>query len=209
MKRAYDNNPEPKKLQVRRAYGKNPEPKKMQVRRGYGGNPEPKKMQVSRAYGKNPESIKMKVRRAYGKNHEHKKMLMRKSYAKNREAKNKTSQMWYRKHRYLVLYRQRIRYYGSTMHMRTTKLVRHALHCTTQKLQNNQLCKQIKLNMTIKKACYSLCEPKLDVKEAYVRKMKKQIASNSTLGGELLCAFRSTCKPLTENIEPTKLKKLF
>ena len=99
-----------------------------------------------------------------------KKMLMRKSYAKNPEAKNKTSQMWYRKHRYLVLYRQRIRYYGSTMHMRTTKLMHHAFHCTTQKLQNNQLCKQIKLNMTIKKACSSLCEPKLDVKEAYVRK---------------------------------------
>ena len=93
------------------------------------------------------------------------------------------------------------------MHMRTTKLVRHALHCTTKKLQNNQLCKQIKLNMTIKKACYSLCEPKLDVKEAYVRKMKKQIASNSAVGGELLCAFRSTFKPLAENIEPSKLKK--
>ena len=61
--------------------------------------------------------------------------------------------------------------------------------------------------MTIKKVCYSLCEPKFDVKEAYVRKMKKQIASNSALGGELICSFRSTCKPLAENIEPSKLKK--
>ena len=32
--------------------------------------------------------------------------------------------------------------------------------------------------------------------------MKKQIASNSALSGELICAFRSTCKPLAENIEP-------
>ena len=152
----------------------------------------------------NPEPKQKKVRHAYGKNHERKKMLMRKSYAKNPEAKNKTSQMWYRKHWYLVLYRQRIRYYGSTMHMRTTKLLRHAFHCTTQKLQNNQLCKHIKLNMTIKKACYSLCEPKLDVKEAYVRKMKKQIASNSALGGELICAFRSTCKHLAEKIKHSK-----
>ena len=68
-------------------------------------------------------------------------MLLSKSNAKNPEAKNKTLQMQYRKHQYLVLYRQRIRYYGSTMHIRTTKLVRYALHCTTQKLQNNQLCK--------------------------------------------------------------------
>ena len=154
-------------------------------------------------------SQKMQMRHAYGKNHERTKMHMIKSYGKNPEAKNETSQMWYRKHRYLVLYRQRIRYYGSTMHMITTKLVCHALHCKTQKLQNNQLYKKIKLNMPIKKACYSLCEPKLYMKEAYVRKMKKQIASNSALGGELLCSFRSTCKPLTEKIKSSTLKMLF
>ena len=68
------------------------------------------------------------------------------------------------------------------------------------KIKKNQLCKQIKLNMTVKKECYSLCEPKLDAKEAYVRKMKKQIALNSALGDELICAFRSTCKRLAEKI---------
>ena len=115
----------------------------------------------------------MLVKCVYCKNNDRKKMLMRISYTKNSEAKNKTLQLWYRKHWYPELYRQLIRYYGSTMHMRTAKLVCHALHCITQKLQINQLCKQMKLNMTIKKACYSLCEPKLDVKEAYVWKMKK------------------------------------
>ena len=91
----------------------------MQWNHVYGKNSEPKKMQVRRAYGKNAEPKKIQVRCVYGKIYELKKMLMTKSYAKNPEAKNKTSQMWYRKHQYLVLYRQRIRYYGSTMHIRT------------------------------------------------------------------------------------------
>ena len=116
---------------------------------------------MKRAYGKNPEPKKKKVKRAYGKNHEHKKMLMRKSYAKNPEAKNRTSQTWYRKHRYLVLYRQRIRYYGSTMHMRTTKLVRHALHCITQKLQNNLLLQTDKTEHDYQKSMLFLMRTKI------------------------------------------------
>ena len=58
---------------------------------------------------------------------------------------------------------------------------------------------------TAKKARYVLTEPKIDVKEKYVKNMKRNISSKPTLKRKLLHAFRSSRKPVADKVKPSKL----
>ena len=79
----------------------------------------------------------------------------------------------YNANRSAVLLRRRSQYYASRMCRRAARLLHHALHRSRENVKNKLYRKKNKQGISIaKKACYALNEPKMDTREAYVKKMK-------------------------------------
>ena len=176
MNARYASNPDPKKRAVKNRYASNPDPKKRAVNARYASNPDPKKRAVNARYASNPDPKKRAVMKGY------------------------------RKHRFAVLQKRRSQYYTAITARRKARLLHHALQRSRENVKNKLYRKKNKQRISIaKKARYVLTEPKIDVKEKYVKNMKRNISSKPTLKRKLLHAFRSSRKPLADKVKPSKL----
>ena len=114
-------------------------------------------------------------------------------------------------HRYsrcrpLILQQRRSRYYRSVVHNRAARLLHHSLHRVRENFKNKVYRMQNKLKISsAKKAHYAIKEPKLDMKQMYVKSIKQRIAQKPSLRRKRLNAVKSARKPLAENIKASKL----
>ena len=76
----------------------------------------------------------------------------------------------YRKHRFAVLQKRRSQYYTAITATGKARLLHHALHRSRENAKNKLYRKKNKQRISIaKKASYVKTEPKIDVKEKYVK----------------------------------------
>ena len=102
------------------------------------------------------------------------------TYASNPDPKKRAVKKGYRKHRFNVL--QKRQYYTAITARRKARLLHHALHRSRENVKNKLYRKKNKQRISIaKKARYVLTEPKIDVKEKYIKNMKRNISSIPTL----------------------------
>ena len=202
----YASNPGPKKLAVSNRYASNPGPKKLAVSNRYASNPGPKKLADKARYASNPDPKKRAVKNRYASNPDPKKRAVKNRYASNPDPKKRAVMKGYRKHRFAVLQKRRSQYYTAITTRRKARLLHHALQHSRENVKNKLYRKKNEQRISIaKKARYVLTEPKLDVKEKYVKNMKRNISSKPTLEQKLLHAFRSSRKPLADKVKPSKL----
>ena len=131
---------------------------------------------------------------------------MKSWYASNSGLQKRAVKRGYSKHRFAVLQKRRSQYYTAITARRKARLLLHALQRSRENVKNKLYRKKNKQRISIaKKARYVLTEPKIDVKEKYVKNMKINISSKPTLKLKLLHAFRSSRKPLADKVKPSKL----
>ena len=110
---------------------------------------------------------------------------------------------WHSKCRSLVLYKKKCAYYTSVLHRRAAGALHRALNCIRHNATKRLYCKIEKWGPSQER--YALKEPKLDMKQIYVKLIKQKIAQKHTLRRKLLNAFKSARKPLAEKIKTSKL----
>ena len=163
-------------------------------------------MAVKKRYASNPLLMKLAAKKSYALIPLPKKLAAKKNYASNPLPKKLGMKKWYRKHRSIVLQHRHSHYYQSIMHRRAARLLRHALHRVRENLKNKVYRMQNKQKLSSeRRARYALTEPKLDMKQMYVKLIKQRIAQKPSLRRKLLNAFKSACKPLAEKIKTSKL----
>ena len=139
------------KEDARKQYKTNPEPKRRAASKQYSAHPEPKKRAARKPYKTNPEPKRRTARKQYRINPEPKRRTAHKQYSTNSESKKRAACKQYNNH---------------PGRNKAAARVRRALNC-------DSICAQ-------KRAKYALGEPKLDVKDMYV----KEILSHLLADGE-------------------------
>ena len=128
------------------------------------------------------------------------------NWQQRKTASNPLPKKWYRRHCSIVLQHRHSHYYQSIMHRIAARLLHHALHRVRENLKNKVYRMQNKQKISsAKKAHYAIKEPKLDMKQMYVKLIKQKIAQKPSLRHKFLNAFKSARKPLAEKIKTSKL----
>ena len=149
-RKQYKSNPEPKRRTTSKRYWINPEPKRITARNRYSINPEPKRRIARKRYRINPEPKRITARKRYSINPEPKRRIARKRYRINPEAKRITARKQYNK---------------NSGRKKAAARVRRARN-------RDSICAQ-------KRAKYALGEPKIDVKDMYVKDILSHLLADA------------------------------
>ena len=170
------NHPEPKKRAARKQYSANPEPKKRAARKQYSANPEPKKRAARKQYSTNhPEPKKRAARKQYSANPEPKKRAARKQYSANPEPKKRAARKHYSANPEPKKRAARKQYSANPEPKKRAARKQYSNHPEKKgclALNSDNICAQ-------KRANYALGEPKLDVKDMYVKEILSHLLADA------------------------------
>ena len=165
MRDNYQNNPQNKKDASRACYKANPNKAKETARKQYNNNPELQKAASHDRYRTHSETIKEDARKQYKSNPEPKRRTTRKRYGINPVLKRRTARERYRINPEPKMRTARKRYNKNPERKKAAARVRWARN-------RDSICAQ-------KRAKYALFEPKLDVKDMYVKDILSHLLADA------------------------------
>ena len=179
-RKQYKTNPEPKRRAARKQYSAHPEPKKRAARKQYKINPDPKRRTTHKQYRINPEPKRRTTCKQYRINPEPKRKTTRKQYRINPEPKRRTAHKQYRINPEPERRTARKQYSTNLESKKRAARKQYNNHPGINKvaarvrrdLNRDSICAQ-------KRDKYALGEPKLDVKDMYVKEILSHLLADA------------------------------